>query len=72
MAHFITHWLAEKRWNEQSYNFHQNTNSVNADRAQYVRSSSGLITIAVTVDLIVDLTLLLVGVVHAEFDPNDP
>ena len=44
-ANFRTHWLAVKWCREQSYSFRQIPKWVNANRAQYVRSSSRLIAI---------------------------
>ena len=42
--HLITHLLNVRWCHDQSYNFRQSPKWVKADRAQYVRSSSGLIT----------------------------
>ena len=49
-THFKTHWLVVKWCNEQSYIFWQSPKWVNADWAQYMRSSSGL-TINVVITL---------------------
>ena len=52
-----THWMAVKPGHEQSYSFHKSVKLVNADRAQYVRSSSGLIIRPFTVRMICALTI---------------
>ena len=46
-ARLVRHFLALNLCLEQSHSFHQSPKSVNADRTQYVWSSSGLITIVV-------------------------
>ena len=47
-AHLIRHWLAVKWCHKQSESFCPSPKWLNADRTQYVRSSSCLITIVVT------------------------
>ena len=44
-AYFRIHLLVVKWCNEQSYRFRQSPKWVNADRAQFVQSSSGLIAV---------------------------
>ena len=51
-AHFRIYLLAVKWCSEQSYSFHQKPKWVNADRAQYVWSSSGPFTIVMMTLLI--------------------
>ena len=46
-THFRLHWLVVKWCSEQSYSFRQSSKWVKADRAQYVWSSSGPITLVV-------------------------
>ena len=45
--HIWEHWLVVKWCSKQSYSFRQSPNWENADWTQYVRSSSGLVTIVV-------------------------